>query len=342
MVDEQHLPPLGVRCLGDEYATCVFRLQMDGSTKFGLFRPAKDERDGGEPLRRVGLTDRHVVAAVVVQVSDGDVASEIGVQRRAAVIGQPVLVAPEDPRPLPLAARLAAGHREILAAIAVDVARRRRRRLAAFQFDRLAERAVVGHGSQTHAIGPRQEQMRPTIERHDPGQGVRRRHGLRVTRPCVRTRLLHGRGRRHTTARRIESLLRAAPIDRRVALDPAGNQIGKTVGVNVAGGDLIAGNGDRRKPLGLEPQFRLAEQPQTVGEQEGQILAAIAVEIARRDRRATGGRQQDLPPLAQPVGPAKVHKPIEVRANAIAQNTDRKVVVAVAVQIAHGAGHGSV
>ena len=122
VVDEDHVRHGVGAGAGQQYAAGILAGKPDRLGVDAGARGAVDERVGAVGVGGMGLAENDVGAAVPGQVGDGDIASLVAVEGRAAGLVEPVRAAPVDPGTFSLIVEIAAGENQVDVTVAVQVA----------------------------------------------------------------------------------------------------------------------------------------------------------------------------------------------------------------------------
>ena len=145
----------------------------------------------------------------------------------------------------------------------------------------------------------------------------------------------HPVGSRHVRPALRVDAAGAAPVDPRRAVGRGHDQLRVPVPVQVGRAELHAFDRGVDVLLGFDAQVGLMEQPHPTLGQQGQVRAAIAVEVAGGHRRTAVRRQHGLVAFAQAGGRSEVHVGVEAAGVAALLVADDQVGVAVAADVGH-------
>ena len=121
----------------------------------------------------MGLAQEDVGAAVPGQVGDGDIASLMAVEGRAAGLVKSILASPIDPGTFSLIVEIAAGKNQVVASVPVHVANGHCQSLSAEQFQGRAWVPILADWQEGDALRTWQEEVGEAFQVDDAGQGLR-------------------------------------------------------------------------------------------------------------------------------------------------------------------------
>ena len=245
--------------------------------------------------------------------------------------------APIQPTALPAVLEVPAREGQVGPAVAVEVPGRHRQGVAAREFQRPAEAALAGDRHQ--------ELRRPAGDEYQPlgaqVDGVRQRrygaHALRFGQllGLGQVRRRPPRGSRHVRPALRVDAAGASPVDPRRTVCRGHDQLRVAVPIQVGRAELHPYDRGVDVLLGFDAQIGLMEQPHPALGQEGQVRAAVAVEVTGGHRRATVRRQDGLVALAQAGRRSEVDVGVEAAGVAALLVADDQVGVAVAADVGH-------
>ena len=125
---QYHVGPAGSRRTRQEDAAAVVAGEPHRALEGSVARAGVDQGGEGEGVGGVALAQDDIVAAVAIQVAESHVAGAVGLEGGSVRLAEPLGAAPVDPRTLLACGRLPAGEDQIVFAVAVHIARRRRQR----------------------------------------------------------------------------------------------------------------------------------------------------------------------------------------------------------------------
>ena len=146
---------------------------------------------------------------------------------------------------------------------------------------------------------------------------------------------VHPVGSRHVRPALRVDAAGAAPVDPRRAVCRGHDQLRVAVTVQVGRAELHAFDRGIDVLLGFDAQVGLMEQPHPTLGQQGQVRAAIAVEVAGGHRRTAVRRQHGLVAFAQAGGRSEVDVGVEAAGVAALLVADDQVGIAVAADVGH-------
>ena len=297
----------------------------------------KRRRVHRERLRGPLLADHQVAHPAAAQVGQRHVAGPMGGHGQASGLREATGAAPIQPTALLAVLEVPAREGQIDPAVAVEVSGRHRQGVAAREPQRPAEAALPGDRHQ--------ELRRPAGDEHQRfGAEVdgdrQRRHGTYA----LRLGELLGLGKvgrcPSVGSRHVRPALRvdaasAAPVDPRRPVCRGHDQLRVAVPVQVGRAELHAFDRGIDVLLRFDAQVGLMEQPHPTLGQQGQVRAAIAVEVAGGHRRTAVRRQHGLVAFAQAGGRSEVHVGVQAAGVAALLVADDQVGVAVAADVGH-------
>ncbi|MDE2894034.1 MAG: hypothetical protein OXN87_01390 [Chloroflexota bacterium] len=118
----------------------------------------------------MGLAENDVGAAVPGQVGDGDIASLVAVEGRAADLVKSILASPVDPGTFSPIVEIAAGKNQVVVSVPVYVANGHGQSLGAKQFQGSAWASILAHRQKGDALRPGQEEVWEAAQMDDAGQ----------------------------------------------------------------------------------------------------------------------------------------------------------------------------